>query len=142
MRPNIVFTDQSGRDHGLRLESLQRQVEAALPHVLSVQKEGSVLDQLDEVELTLVDDDSITRVHADFMDDPTPTDVITFHHGEILVSIDTAERQAAEFGKSWPQEVSLYLIHGLLHLAGYEDKSPKAFEEMAKQQEAILQEVL
>ena len=52
------------------------------------------LGELGEIEVSLVSDEDIARVHGEFMDDPTPTDVITFQHGEILVSLDTARREA------------------------------------------------
>ena len=76
-----------------------------------------------------------------FLDDPTPTDVITFDHGEILVSADTARRQASEFGNAPDRELALYIIHGLLHLAGYRDKSPEEFEVMKAAQEEVLDQV-
>ena len=55
------------------------------------------------VSVTLIDDLKIGRVHLQFMDDPSPTDVITFPYGEegeILISVETAVRQALEYGVS------------------------------------------
>lgn len=138
MRPSVLLSDQSDREHALDLAWLDRLGGLALPKVLEVQKDDSVMPDLEEIEVTLVDDPTIARVHGEFMDLPDPTDVITFHHGEILISIDTAERQAREYGRPWQQEVGLYLVHGLLHLAGYYDKSPEDFECMAAVQERIL----
>lgn len=83
-----------------------------------------------ELSIVFVDDDTIAQVHDDFMDDPTPTDVITFpaqpameSAGEIIVSVDHARSRAQELGEPFSRELSLYLVHGWLHLAGYDDRN-------------------
>jgi probable rRNA maturation factor len=84
-----------------------------------------------DLSIVFVDDAAIAKVHADFMDDPTPTDVITFpadpeldFAGEIIVSVDHALAHAKENQLPFNQELALYLIHGWLHLAGYDDRNP------------------
>lgn len=131
------------KTHAIPLPWLRRVGRAALPGCIAALKppEG-LLPSLPEVEITIVDDADIARVHGDFLDDPTPTDVITFHHGEILISADTAARQCAEHGQSFDHEVALYLVHGLMHLAGWEDHEPEEAREMAGLQEAILKDAL
>ena len=97
------------------------------------------------VQVSLVDDGEISRVHAQFMDNPDPTDVITFPYGddgEILISVETAERQAREYKSSFDREITLYLVHGLLHLAGYDDSSEVERGEMEELQEALVSELL
>ena len=101
-----------------------------------------VLAELDEVEISVVSDDAIAEVHGEFMDDPTPTDVITFQHGEILVSLDTATREAAARNLPVERELLLYVIHGLLHLYGFDDHDPEARQRMHHRQEAVLDQVL
>ena len=96
------------------------------------------LPQLDVLEITVVDDPTITEVHAQFLEDPTPTDVITFPHGEILVSYDTAVRQSQDYQTDSLSELALYGIHGMLHLAGYDDKTAPEAQEMATRQEQLL----
>ena len=142
MQPRILLSDQSEREHPLDLAWLDRLGQCALPRVAAVQREASVLTEIEEIEITLVDDPTIAQVHGEFMNLPDPTDVITFHHGEVLISIDTAERQAHEYARSWQHEVALYIVHGLLHLGGYLDKSPEDFEWMAATQERILADCL
>lgn len=100
--------------------------------------EGAPLGNLEEIEITIVNDKEIAGVHGEFLNDPTPTDVITFDHGEILISADTAARQAEEYGQDLNRELGLYIVHGLLHLAGYEDASEKDFAHMREMQERIL----
>jgi len=105
-------------------------------------KEEAPLRELAEVEFSFVDDEVIAQVHADFLDDPTPTDVITFHHGEVMVSAETAKRQSEEFGQNNVlREVALYIVHGLLHLGGYEDYEEAEAQEMATLQEKVLRGV-
>ena len=88
-----------------------------------------------------MDDETSDRVHKDFMGIDGPTDVITFHHGEIVIGAQVAERQAAEFGEPLPREILRYLIHGLLHLAGHEDEEPAGRSAMEAAQETIIAEL-
>lgn len=96
------------------------------------------LSLLGTLEVALVDDETSDRVHRDFMDIEGPTDVITFHHGEIVIGAEVAARQAAEFGEPLPRELLRYLVHGLLHLAGHEDADPADRAAMESAQEAIV----
>jgi len=129
--------------HAIPLPWLRRIGKAALPGCFAALKSPDApLASLPEIEITIVNDTDIARVHGDFLDDPTPTDVITFHHGEILISADTAQRQCLDHGQSVDYEVALYLIHGLMHLAGWDDHEAEEAREMAKRQEAILSNAL
>jgi probable rRNA maturation factor len=115
---------------------LSARIELALDEVIASHP-GSDLEKLSELEFSLVDDTTLAEVHGDFLDDPTVTDVITFPHGEILVSVEMAARRAEEFGKGEKGETFLYLIHGMLHLAGLDDRSEEDAAVMAKEQERI-----
>jgi probable rRNA maturation factor len=124
----------------LRLEQIGL---LALPACLDAARPtDNVLCNLSEIEITLMSDSEIASVHGEFLDDPTPTDVITFHHGEILISVETATRQAASHGLSTQDETALYLIHGLLHLAGWDDHNPDSAAAMASLQQNILNQTL
>ena len=96
------------------------------------------LAALREVEVTLVDDASISEIHRQFFNDPTPTDVISFDHGEILISAETALANSARYRTTPENEIALYIIHGLLHINGYGDKSPAAAAKMSRTQKKIL----
>lgn len=126
---------------GFALGKLEGICAPAVREALVVARGGSVLLGLDEIEVTLVSDAIIADVHAEFMSIDGPTDVITFDHGEILISTETAAVQGAENGNSVERETALYLVHGLLHLAGYADKTQPEFAEMAEIQEQILQRI-
>ena len=85
-----------------------------------------------ELSLAFVSDPALAKLHEKFFDDPSITDVITFEGepafgvaGEVCVSVDTAQRYAAENGRGFSEELSLYVIHGWLHLAGYDDLKPE-----------------
>lgn len=84
-----------------------------------------------ELSVVFLTDAALARLHADFLDDPAPTDVITFAGdaatglaGEICVSVDTAARVARERRGDFVTELTLYLVHGWLHLAGHDDLVP------------------
>lgn len=83
----------------------------------------------------------MARVHRDFLGLPGPTDVITFPYGEILVCAPVAASRAREFSHSVTAELALYIIHGLLHLAGHDDIRPADAARMALEQERILRAV-
>lgn len=135
----------SWHDHSRQYPDLKRLEEViarALPLVWRHPGDSaSALSELGEVEISLLDDEAIASVHGDFLDDPTPTDVITFHHGEILVSVETALREATVRGEAALRETALYVIHGLLHLHGHTDAEPAARAAMHSVQDRILETV-
>ncbi len=99
---------------------------------------GSPLELLGTIEVALVDDPMIDQVHRDFMNVEGATDVITFHHGEIVISAETALRQAREYREPPVREILRYLVHGLLHLAGHDDQDEASRSIMEAAQEAIV----
>ncbi len=91
-----------------------------------------------ELSVAFLTDRALATLHGDFLDDPTETDVITFEGdpsngvaGEICVSADAAVRQAGR-GKAFAAELTLYVVHGWLHLAGYDDLKPLLKREMRR----------
>lgn len=101
--------------------------------------EGNSLEHLATLEVALVDDETSERVHVDFMNIEGPTDVITFHHGEIVIGVEVAKRQAAEYGEPFGREILRYFVHGLLHLAGHEDADAAERKAMEVAQERIIE---
>jgi len=92
-----------------------------------------------ELSLAFLGDAALRRLHAAFLGDPSVTDVITFAGdqrmglaGEICISADAAVRQAAVRGVDPALELTLYLLHGWLHLSGFEDGDPAARREMRR----------
>ncbi len=122
----------------LLLPVAERTVARAWPGVVAARWPGSVLGGLDSVGVVLVSDRRIAALHDEFMGDASPTDVITFLHGEIVLSAETARRQAHKRGLPLPQEIARYVVHGLLHLAGWSDTDPDSAAKMRGVQEKIL----
>jgi probable rRNA maturation factor len=98
-----------------------------------------------ELSIAFVDDPAIAAIHAQFMDDPSPTDVITFpaapqmqSAGEIIVSVDHARARAKELNLPFARELSLYLAHGWLHLTGYDDRNDPDRAKMRSAEATIL----
>ena len=137
-KPELLIFEH-GDCKGVSTERLLQRGRIAMPLCLAqIALEPGGLPNLEEVEVNLVSDEVIAQIHDEFMNDPSPTDVITFHHGEIFISLDTAAREGENFGHGIEKETLLYLIHGLLHLNGHEDKVPEQRAAMKKIQEEIL----
>ena len=112
--------------------------EAARLSLENAVEDDSPLSHLATLEIAIVDDVTSAQVHRDFMDIEGPTDVITFHHGEIVIGAQVAERQAAEYAEPLAREILRYMVHGLLHLAGHEDAQPEERAAMEAAQETIV----
>jgi probable rRNA maturation factor len=96
------------------------------------------LAQLREISVLIVSDRKIASVHRQFMNEPGPTDVITFQHGEIFVDVESARRNARRFGNAFERELRLYVVHGLLHLHGFDDRNAASARRMRVVQRKIL----
>lgn len=122
------------------LTSLEQAGNKAIPQALENATDPDCpLAHLEELEVTLVDDKTSDRVHQDFMNIEGATDVITFHHGEIVIGIEVAVRQAKDYNEPLLREIFRYLVHGLLHLAGHEDEQAQQRADMEKIQEQIVE---
>jgi probable rRNA maturation factor len=96
------------------------------------------LRKLNEIFIWLVSDRRMALLHWKFLGQSGPTDVLTFQHGEIFISVDTARRQARAFENPLLRELKLYIVHGLLHLHGFDDQTPAEARRMRNAQEKIL----
>src|SRR5438132_7925393 len=96
------------------------------------------LTRLREVFIWLISDRRMALLHRQFLGKTGPTDVLTFQHGEIFISVQTARRHARAFGNSLIRELELYMIHGLLHLHGFDDQTSGEARKMGAAQEKVL----
>jgi len=127
----------------VRLPWLRRFASLALLKCQDHSDDGRfALRRLPEVEVAIVSDRVIADVHRRFMDIPGATDVITFEHGEIVMSAQTAALYARDYSHSVDVELALYIIHGLLHLNGYEDATKSDAARMHRVQQRLLQACL
>ncbi|HYW81547.1 MAG TPA: rRNA maturation RNase YbeY [Thermoguttaceae bacterium] len=98
------------------------------------------------ISVAIVDDPTIQQVHRDYLQIDEPTDVMSFVleqtddllEGEVIASADTAIASAPQFGLSAGDELLLYVIHGTLHLVGFDDLTPEKQAEMRRQERAHL----
>jgi probable rRNA maturation factor len=102
-----------------------------------------------EISLALIDDAQMHQLNRQFLAHDEPTDVLTFpglEHspdslsGEIIISVDTARRCAAEWGTGVEGELLLYFIHGLLHLLGYDDLRESDAARMREMEKKFLEQ--
>ncbi|MFD1705443.1 rRNA maturation RNase YbeY [Siminovitchia sediminis] len=111
-----------------------------------------------ELSLTFVSDESIRELNKTYRGKDSVTDVISFameeigegemeisgvDHmprmlGDIVISIETAEKQAEDYGHSFARELGFLAVHGFLHLLGYDHMNPEDEKRMFKKQEDIL----
>ena len=101
----------------------------------------------EHVHVTLVDDVTIRRLNARHLGARRATDVLAFNLeapgpspllGEVIVSVDTARRQARRLRVPIALELDLLVVHGVLHLAGFEDGDPEAARRMHEREREIL----
>lgn len=91
----------------------------------------------EHLSIYFVTEKKISSLHDRFFQDPTPTDCISFpmeapYLGEIIICPSVAIAYAAAHNLDPYRETILYLVHGLLHLIGYDDLSPKDRKVMRK----------
>ena len=100
-----------------------------------------------EISLAFVDNATIHRLNKQFLNHDEPTDVLSFPlsgpgaktlEGELIVGAEVAKEQATQRGHDVQTELSLYVIHGLLHLAGFDDSNPQAAKAMRERERHYL----
>lgn len=101
-----------------------------------------------QVAVLFVDNEAIHAINKKHLKHDYPTDVITFPlsesttkiDGQIVISTEFALESCEEYGWSATMEASLYLVHGILHLCGYDDRDEKSQAKMNARQEQLLEE--
>ncbi len=106
-----------------------------------------------EVDLLFVDNETIREMNREYRDKDSATDVLSFPmyeadeeiddegeilFGDIVISLERAQEQCEEYGHSLEREVMYLLVHGLLHLAGYDHMEEEEKKEMRAQEEKLL----
>jgi probable rRNA maturation factor len=142
MTPAITVHNRQ-RTVKVPLFALQNFALSALRGVLKIpRRKASTLAELEDLSVILVSDRRMAELHRRFLGVSGPTDVITFQHGEIFVSTETARRQARRFGTSLEHELRLYIVHGLLHLHGFDHRDLRGAAQMKRVQEKLVASAL
>jgi probable rRNA maturation factor len=124
----------------IALAALQEFAGRALTECLKIpgKKKRRGLESITDLNVILVSNRRMAELHRRFLHLPGSTDVITFQHGEIFVSVETARSHARRFGNSVEGELCLYIAHGLLHLHGFDDKNSADASEMDRAQKKLV----
>ena len=89
---------------------------------------GAVDSKLTALSIVLVSDRQMAELNLRYHHTPGPTDILTFDYGggtgELIISVDHAVSQARRYRTTPARELALYVVHGILHLAGYDDGTP------------------
>lgn len=139
LRPGLEVHHQTS-PCPLDADQVARAVDAALDHG---ERAGLA------VSVVLADDTLMVELHAEHLDDPTPTDVISFDLGdaqlpdqgpaaELFVGVEHAHRVAAERGVAHARELALYVVHGVLHLCGFDDHTDEDSAAMRVAERAVM----
>lgn len=104
-----------------------------------------------EISFVFCDNKLIKKINKDYLRKEYPTDVITFplediyfkdSLGEIIISVEEAAKNAEIYKKDFGVELLLYVIHGILHLTGYNDTTKKEREKMREKEEGLLNRII
>ena len=119
--------------------SLQRFANTASALVWEHKRPRAEIASVPEITVLIVSDRRMAALHQEFCGLAGPTDVLTFRHGEIVISVETAARQAKVFHSSLAGEIRLYLLHGI---AASRRDSMTLRRASAKQITAIAKEII
>jgi probable rRNA maturation factor len=129
----------------VEIELYQRQKKIRVDEEFLKEKIG-ILEKIVETSLKkifvyLVDNKTIKKLNKIFLNKNTSTDVLSFKYpdgsGEIIISVEECKKNAKNYSNTLNEEILYVLIHGILHLNGYEDYSEKDREKMFKKQDEI-----
>lgn len=131
------------------IQNRQRRVPVSLSRLRTLAGRAlTALGRMDgQVHVTVVDDREMRGLNSRYLGVLKPTDVLAFNLegpgpsrllGEVIISAETAARQARRVGVPVALELDLLLVHGLLHLAGYDDGKPRGARLMHEREREIL----
>ncbi len=98
-----------------------------------------------DISIIFCTDDFLLEINKTYLSHDYYTDVITFNYnednivsGDIFISIDRVKENSSQFSDKFENELKRVMVHGVLHLLGYEDKSPKQEKAMRKREDEAL----
>lgn len=103
---------------------------------------GLVGDEQLQIGIVLVDDAAIAKLNARYHDTPGATDILSFDYGEgqgeLIISVEHAVTQAKRYRTTGARELVLYVVHGILHLHGYNDLTPAQRRRMRAAEQRLM----
>lgn len=145
----LFFEDETGM--------VDTQMEELIRNLLNHAAATEQLEGRPEVSITFMTDSEIQKINAEYRGKDVPTDVISFALeemsegevaivgenlptvlGDILISVETAQNQAAEYGHEFNRELGFLALHGFLHLLGYDHMTEEEEKVMFGKQKEIL----
>lgn len=144
----------SNDEHGLLSDAQIELVESILVHAAMEED----VEEPSELSVTFLTNDEIQAINREWRGKDTATDVISFAFdemgedemdfmldedeprllGDLLISVERCQEQAADYGHSFERELGFLAIHGFLHLLGYDHMTPEEEAEMTARQEQVL----
>jgi rRNA maturation RNase YbeY len=110
-----------------------------------LRKEGK---RLGEINITITNNQRILEINKKFLDHNYYTDIITFDYsvknvisGDLLISIDQVEINAQKYKFDFDKELSRVILHGVLHLVGFNDSNEEEIRIMRKKEDTYLSEL-
>jgi rRNA maturation RNase YbeY len=98
-----------------------------------------------EITYIFCSDEEILRINRQYLNHDYYTDIITFDYtesdtvsGDLFISLDTVNSNAEKFGTDYREELSRVMIHGVLHLCGFKDKTPQEEQQMREKENEAL----
>lgn len=110
-------------------------------HLSTVADKALKVVKLENLSIVLVGEGRIKALNKKYRGKNKVTDVLSFDYGEIFICVPQAKKQAKKIGHSIKKELGILLIHGILHLVGYDDKTEKAKDKMFKKQNQIWEKI-
>jgi rRNA maturation RNase YbeY len=102
--------------------------------------------QLQQINYIFCSDEYLHRINLEYLDHDTYTDIITFPyedppliHSDIFISVERVRENASDLGVSFEKELHRVIIHGVLHLCGYPDKTPVEAQRMREREDKALE---
>jgi rRNA maturation RNase YbeY len=99
----------------------------------------------DSLSIVLVDDEAIAELNSQYHHVEGPTDILSFDYGdgngELIISVEHAKSQAKRFRSTPSRELALYVVHGILHLDGHDDSTPRQRTRMRSAERRLLASV-
>jgi probable rRNA maturation factor len=134
----------------IEIQNLQTIIPLNLPRLKAQIRKVLLHQRIVDARLSFVfvDDSKIKTLNKKYLRHDYATDVLTFDlrqlgsrysvDGEIIISSQTAKRHAAAYDVNVKDEILLYMVHGVLHLLGYDDHSPAKIKKMRAQEKKLL----